>query len=120
SVLAGHAAPAGDALVKDLVARREDALHLIRVALVEEQERVDVAVAGVEDVADPQAVLGADLAPPPEHVRQLRPRHDPVLRAQARRDPAQRPERLLAALPEQQPLRFGRRPAAFAGLVLAA
>ncbi len=44
--------PTRDALVENLVARQQDALHLVGVALVEEQDRVDVAVAGVEDVGD--------------------------------------------------------------------
>ena len=49
-----------DALVQDLVARQEDALDLLGVALVEEEDRVDVAVAGVEDVGDPEVVPLAD------------------------------------------------------------
>ena len=51
AVFAGHAAAQADALVQDLVTRLQHPPHLIRVALVEEQDRVDVAVAGVEDVA---------------------------------------------------------------------
>ncbi len=35
----------------------EHPLDLVGVALVEEQDRVDVAVAGVEDVGDAQIVL---------------------------------------------------------------
>ena len=48
----------------------------------------------------------------------LRPRHDAVLRAVARRQPADGAERLLAALPQQQPFRVGVRPAHLAGVVL--
>ena len=53
-----------------------------------------------------------------QDVRQLGPRHDAVLRAVARRQPADGAERLLAALPQQQPFRVGVGPAHFAGLVL--
>ena len=52
--------PQADALLQDLVAGRQHALHLVGVALVEQQDRVDVAVAGVEDVGDPHVVLLAD------------------------------------------------------------
>ena len=48
--------PQVDALVEDLVAGRQHALHLVGVALVEQQDRVDVAVAGVEDVDDADVV----------------------------------------------------------------
>ena len=81
AVLAGDAAAAGDALVQDFRARFQHAPHLIRIALVEQDHRMDVAVAGVEDVADPQIVLLFDLAHPVEHVRQFRPWDDAVLRA---------------------------------------
>ncbi len=60
AVLAGHASPDRDALVENLVARQEHALHLIGVALVEEQDRVNIAVAGMEDVGDPQIVPPTD------------------------------------------------------------
>ena len=49
--------PSADALVQDLVAGRQHALHLIGVAFVEQQDRVNVAVAGMEDVADAHVVL---------------------------------------------------------------
>ena len=89
---------------QDLVARRQHALHLVRVALVEEQDRVDVAVAGMEDVADPRA--GGVRRWPRSRAGcrgSLRARHHAVLRAVARRQPADGAERLLAALPQQRP-----------------
>ena len=100
AVLAGDAAAEVDALVEDLVARQQDALHLLGVALVEQQDRVDVAVAGVKDVGDAQVVPLADVGDEPQDVRQLGARHDAVLRAVARAEPADRAEGLLAALPE--------------------
>ncbi len=48
-------------------------------ALVVEDERVQVAVAGVEDVADAEAVLALELGDPAQHLGQPRPRHDAVL-----------------------------------------
>ena len=46
--------PHADALFQDLVAGRQHALHLVGVALVEQQDRMNVAVAGMEDVGDAQ------------------------------------------------------------------
>ena len=62
----------------------------------------------------------ADLADPPQDVRQLRARHDAVLRAVAGAQPADRAERLLAALPQLQPLLGVGGEAHFAGTVLPA
>ena len=67
---------------------------------------MEVAVAGVEDVADPQPVLASELADPAQHLRQPRPRHDPVLDVVVGRHAAHRGERRLAPAPEQRPLRL--------------
>ena len=71
---------------------------------VVEHERVEVAVAGVEDVADAEPVLARELADPPQHLGQLRPRDDAVLHVVVGRHPAHRREGALAAEPEQRPL----------------
>ena len=63
---------------------------------------MDVAVAGVEDVGDAQAMLLGRRRWIAAGCRgSLRARHDAVLRAVARRQPADGAERVLAALPEQ-------------------
>ena len=82
----------------------EDAPHLVGVALVVEQDRVDVAVAGVEDVGDAQAVALADGGDGAQDVGHLGARHDAVLRAVVRRQPADRAEGALAALPQRRAL----------------
>ena len=76
------------------------------VALVEQQNRMNVAVAGVKDVDDADVVLAADFDDLAQNVRQLRARHDAVLRAIAGAEPADRAEGLLAAFPELEPLLF--------------
>ena len=81
---------------------------------------MQVAVARVEDVADPEAVLALQLGDPPQHLRQLRARHDAVLDVVVGRDPAHRRERRLAALPEQRPLGVVGRHAHLEGAGLAA
>ena len=75
--------------------------------LVVEHERMQVAVAGVEDARDPQPVLGRELGGAAQHLGQLRPRHDAVLDVVARGDPAHRGERRLAAAPDPRALLGG-------------
>ena len=73
AVLAGQAAADLDAELQDVGAGRLGLLQLAGVVGVEEDQRVQVAVAGVEDVGDREAVAGADLArraaAPPAGVR---------------------------------------------------
>jgi hypothetical protein len=107
-----------DALFQNLVTRQEHALHLFRITLVEEQDRVNVAVAGVEDVGDAQIVLAADLLNETKDVRQFCARDDPILRAVTRRESSDGAECLLARFPEQEALGVGVGPAHFAGTVL--
>ena len=90
-------------------ARGEDrvgeGLRALVVALdrgVVEDERMEVAVAGVEDVADPQPVLLGELVDPPQDGRELRPRHDAVLDVVVGRHAPHRGERALAPEPEEQ------------------
>ena len=102
-MFSGDAATHVDAFVQDLVAREQHALDLFGVAFVEQQDRMDVAVAGVEDVDDADAVPRARLGDELQDLGQLRARHDAVLRAVTGAQAADRAERLLAALPQQQP-----------------
>ena len=61
AVLAGQHSPGRDRHPDDLFAGRVDAIHDARFALVEDQQRVEVAVAGVEHVHDEQVVPLDDL-----------------------------------------------------------
>src|SRR5437867_943661 len=78
---------------------------------------MDVAVPRVEDVGDADLILLADALDLAQDMWKLGSRHDPVLGAIARRQPADGPKGLFAALPEQQPFRFAVRAAYFAGVV---
>ena len=61
---------------------------------------MQVAVAGVEDVGDLEAVAGTDLLDPPQHLRQAAGRDDAV-HAEIVGEPAHRAEGGLAALPDR-------------------
>src|SRR5262249_13557187 len=109
AVLARHAAAACDALLENLATGGQHPLDLRRTALIEEQNRMDIAIAGVENVDDLNIVFLANLNDSPEDVRQLRPRHDAVLRAITGAQPADRAESLFSAFPKLLPLLYRRR-----------
>ena len=74
-------------------------VDLVGVPLVEQQDRMDVTVAGVEAVDDPQAVLLARLANAPEDFRKLSTRYDSILRAVAGTESSDGAECFLTAFP---------------------
>src|SRR5712691_7371010 len=104
AVLARERAARVDAGLEDRLGELLPAFGLALDAGVVEDERVQVAVAGVEDVADAEAVLALQVADPPQHFGQLRAGDDAVLDVVIVRDPAHRREGGLATLPEQRTL----------------
>ena len=103
--------PTVDARPQDRVAGVVDPLPDARLAGVEHDQRVQVAVAGVEDVHHREPLLAGDRVDLAQHVDELRARHDRVVQVVVGRDAGDRAERRLAALPEQRPLRLvGRDP----------
>ena len=104
AVLAGDRAAGVQAGVDDQAAQLLGALGLALDPAVVADQRVQVAVAGVEDVGHDQVVLARHLVDPLEHLGQLRARDHAVLDEVVRRDPAHRRERRLAHLPEQRAL----------------
>src|SRR5436189_5946758 len=119
-MLAGDAAAASDTLFQDLSAGGQDALDLGRVAFVEQQNRMNVPVARMEDIHDLNVVFLADFHDAAEDVRQLRARDHAVLRAITWAQPADRPECLLAAFPQLLPLGRRHRLPNLAGIALVA
>src|SRR4029453_1425033 len=114
-VLAGHRATHGDARAQELLVRRLRALELVGHAVVVEDERVEVAVARVEDVRDLDAVTGADGEELAHDLRQSRARDYGVLQEIGRRQPADGARRLLLPPPEERALGVVRRAAALPG-----
>ena len=116
AVLAGDAAAAGEALVEDLVAGRQHALDL-RPASRSSNSRIGWMLPSPawKTLTIRMSYFAPISRDPLQDVRQLRARHDAVLRAVAGAQPADRAERLLAALPQQQPLLGVGRPGGLRG-----
>ena len=102
TVLAGDRATGRDARLEDLPRHLERAIAGAGLRVVEEHERMEVAVAGVKDVGDAQPVRRRQCIDLLEHIAQARARDDAVLHVVARADPAHRGERGLARFPDQR------------------
>ena len=116
-MLAGQHSAGGNRDPDDLFAGRVDPLHHARLALVEDEQRVQVAVAGVEHVHHEQLVPFDDLVDLLEHLGQSAAGHDGVVQVVVRLDAGDGAERGLAALPQQRPLGLVRGDAHRAGTV---
>ena len=117
AVLARHAAAEFNALVQNVVARRERAFHLIGIALIIQHQGMNIAVAGVKDIRDAQAVFPARRADEAHDLGQLRARHHAVLGEIIRTEPADSAERAFAAFPEQSTFVVVFRQTHFAGSI---
>ena len=91
------------------MAGQERAPNLVRIALVVEHERMNIAIAGVKYVRDAQTVFLARGLDEAHDLGQFRARHHAVLGKVIGAQPANRAERALAAFPQQRALvfRFG-------------
>src|SRR5665213_4180425 len=98
-MLPGYGAAEIDAKSEYFLGGCQRVLHLGFVPLVIEENGVDVAVAGVEDIIDVQRVLSANFSDAFQHRRQFTARHARVLRAIAMADPANRAKRALSGFP---------------------
>ena len=120
AVLAGDRAAVLDAQVEDRAADLLGGLAGALDGVVEEHQRVQVAVAGVEDVGHPHAGGAGQLGDGGEHLGQRGARDDAVLDDVVGADPAHRGERGLAALPDQRAVGGVGGQALLEGAVLAA
>src|SRR6185369_15977691 len=105
-VLARQAAAHAADELEDVLARLADAVDHALLALVVQDDRMEVAVARVEHVGDDDPLLLLDLVDLVEHFGQLRARNDAVVGVVVGREAPERAERLLAALPELRPFRL--------------
>ena len=107
AMLAGEHAADLDAEPQNIGAELFGALELARLVGVVEDQRMQVAVAGMKHIGDAQAVFRRHVLHAAEHQRQLGARDGAVHAVIVRRDAADGRERGFAAGPEQQPLLFG-------------
>ena len=107
--------PQGDTLHQDFSSGRHRPLHLLAIALVEQEDRMDVAIAGMGDVDNANLVLPADFGRAANDLRQSGPRHHAVLKDVAWAEPAGSADGRLAALPEQSHARGWKMLAALLG-----
>ncbi len=98
AMLAGERAAYLDAMAHDFSARRNDAGELLAIALVKQDKRMQVAVAGMKNVADLQIVFAADLLDAAQRFRQARARDDAVLHVIHRRKAAHGAKGVLSGL----------------------
>jgi hypothetical protein len=109
AVLAGERAAGIDAVAENLGGGFDRPFRLAGNPLVVADQRVEVAVAGMEDVADAQARSLLEIADAVQHLGQTRPRDDPVLHVVVRRDAPHRRKRRLAAAPDARAMLVARR-----------
>ena len=100
AVFAGERSAGIDAVLQNLGADFRGEIGLPGNLLVVADQRMQVAVAGVEHVADAKAAARLELTDAIEHLGQLRPRHDAVLDVVVRRHAPHRRERALPPLPD--------------------
>src|SRR5664279_1604722 len=105
AVLAADGPAQLDAKGEDFHACLHDPLLLLGIPPVEEDQRVQVPVARVEDVGNLQVVLLAHLRHLPQHGGQGGPRHRPVTDQVAGREARHGPEGAAPPGPQQGPLR---------------
>ena len=99
-MLARDAAAGVHAGAHHFCARGENALLRAGDALVEKQVRMQISVAGVEDVRDGESIRGGDRICLSQHFDELRARYDAVEDVVVRVEAAERADRSLAAGPQ--------------------
>ena len=104
AMLAGDAAAQGQAGPEQRLVGRLRPLELAGDAIVVEDHGMQVAVARVEDVGDPEPVAGADGLHLPHDLGQPRARHHRILEQPVARHAPDHAGRLLPSLPEERPL----------------
>ena len=107
AVLAGQHAADFDAEAQDVGAEGLGAFEFARLVGVVEDQRVQIAVAGMEDVGDAQAVLVDSSSIRCQHVRAAAARDGAVHAVVVGRDAAHRGEGGLAAGPDGEALGLG-------------
>src|SRR4029453_6547658 len=104
AVFAGDRASGFDAVREDFVGHFHRAVGLPRHALVITNQRMEIAIASVKDVADPESRSSFELANATEHFGEPRPWHDAVLNVVVRRHAPHCGERGFTSPPDSRAL----------------
>ena len=112
-MFAGDRAASGDAQFENTVGEGFGGFFLTGDAAVVENQRVEIAVAGVKHICDAHACLLAQPLYFAHHLRQRRSRDHPVLHNIIWRDPPHRRKRSLASFPNKCTFSLGLRQANF-------
>ncbi len=105
AMFAGNRTAQVDAHVQDLAGQRFGPFQRTGLAAVVENQRVQVAIPGVEDIGDAQVILFAQRFNFGERVPQPAARHHPILDNVVRAQPPDRGKGTLAPLPDPGPVR---------------
>src|SRR6266702_7631162 len=101
AVLAGERPADFHAIADDFGGGFEGAFELRGIPRIVEDDGMEIAVAGVKNIADLKAVLLADLLDAAQRLRKFRTRNNAIENVIARRKPAERAEGVFAAFPEE-------------------
>ncbi len=104
AVFAGQHAADLDAQPQDICAERFRTIEFARLVGIVEDQGMQIAVPGMENIGDAQIVLRGQFLHAAQHQRQLRARDGAVHAIVIWRDASNRREGRLAAGPEQEPL----------------
>jgi hypothetical protein len=104
AVLAGESAADLDAIADDFVGGGDGSLEMRGIAGIVKNDGVEIAVAGMKDVADLESVGFSDFRNAAKGLRELGAWDDAVENVIAGSEPAKRAESVFATLPEELPL----------------
>src|SRR5262245_13997370 len=105
AVLTGDRPSCLDAVGQYFSGRLRRALGLSGYVAVVTNQRMQIAVTGVEDIGDSKAAASLELTNPGEHLGKLRTWDHPILHVIVRRHPSHRGKRSFAASPDPCTLR---------------
>src|SRR5678815_2206937 len=105
-MLAGNGASHLDAALEDFCAKSFGASNRLRVAIVEQDQRMKVAVAGVKNIGTTQRVLAFERLNGPKHFAESLARNGPIHAVVRGRGPSGCGKGVLATGPETQALGF--------------
>src|SRR5690606_31809072 len=103
AVLSGDGSPFGHADFENFVARKLGFFEITGYVRAEKNDRVQIAISRVEDIADGKAMLAGDFLNEAEDLGQAGSGHHAILHVIRGTHTADRTEGILAAFPKERP-----------------